>query len=332
MAKVLYLIASHTNPDQVVRLVRAIKSRSPESQILIHHDYSNSHLDLTAFESMSNVTIMEDYVPVLWGDFSMIKMELHCINWLMTHSVEFDWLIFLSGQDYPIHPISQIEQFLEETEYDGFMEYFLAEDPPEKPTEFGLRWLKHTGKDRFFYRYYKLPSPAIVKSVVFRLSRLTHGWQSLVRFVTDRNGAHLGIRAFSSAFTPKFRCYAGSQWHTLSYRCIQYIHDFVQCNPSFVEYYQRTIIPDESFFQTIVLNQPTLKICNDNKRFIAWTPQSTPAILGVQDCDRLIHSNQHFARKFDIKVDAQVLDRLDRHLSGNREPIDLAISNIDTLQ
>lgn len=129
MAKVLYLIASHTNPDQVVRLVRAIKSRSPESQILIHHDYSNSHLSSTAFESMSNVTIMEDYVPVLWGDFSMIKMELHCINWLMTHSVEFDWLIFLSGQDYPIHPISQIEQFLEETEYDGFMEYFLAEDP-----------------------------------------------------------------------------------------------------------------------------------------------------------------------------------------------------------
>jgi hypothetical protein len=331
MTKILYLIASHTNPDQVARLVKTINTGSPESQVLIHHDYSSSNLSSAAFEQISNVHILEDYIPVVWGDFSMVRMELHCINWLMSHSVEFDWLIILSGQDYPIQPISQIEQFLEETEYDGFMEYFFAKEPPEKPTEFGLRWLRNTGIDRFFSRYYKLPSPSIVKSVVFRLSRLINGRQPLICLVTDRNGAHIGIRRFSTPFTSEFQCYAGSQWYTLSYRCIQYIHDFVQRNPAFVEYYQNTIIPDESFFQTILLNEPKLKIFNDNKRYVSWTPQSTPAILGVQDFDRLIGSNKHFARKFDAKVDAQVLARLDRHLSVNKEQVNLALSNTDTI-
>lgn len=318
MTKVLYLIASHTNPEQVVRLVKTIKTGSPESQIVIHHDYSSSHLDSTAFEPMSNVHILEDYVPVVWGDFSMVKMELHCINWLIARSLEFDWLVFLSGQDYPIEPITQIEKSLQETEYDGFMEYFLAEDPPEPPTEYGLRWLKTTGRDRFFYHYYKLPSPAIVKSLVFRLSRIAHQWQSLLRFVIDRNGAHIGIRCFSTPFTSNFQCYAGSQWYTLSYCCIQYIHDFVQRNPAFVEYYQKTIIPDESFFQTILLNEPKLKIFNDNKRYISWTPQSTPDILGVQNFNPLIASNKHFARKFNSQVDAGVLELLDRHLTETK--------------
>lgn len=318
MTKILYLIASHTNPAQVLGLVKAIKLGSPKSQILIHHDYSSSNLSSTAFEQMSNIHILEDYVPVVWGEFSQIELELRCINWLLSHAVKFDWLIFLSGQDYPIQPLSQIEQFLEETEYDGFMEYFLAKDPPEQPKECGLRWLNSTGRDRFFYRYYKLPlsSLSLVKSVIFRLSLILNRWQLLIRLVVDRNGVKIGIRNFSSPFTAEFQCYAGSNWHTLSYRCIQHVHNFVQSNPAFVDYYQNTLNPDESFFQTILLNHPKLKIFNDNKRYVSWTTQSSPAILGVADFEDMIRSNKHFARKFDTKVDAEVLDLLDRYLSG----------------
>jgi hypothetical protein len=331
MTKILYLIASHTNPDQVVRLVQAIKTGSPESQVLIHHDYSSSNLSSTAFEQMSNVHVLEDYVPVRWGDFSMIRMELHCINWLMTHSVEFDWLIFLSGQDYPIQPIKKIEQFLENTKHDGLMEYFLAEEPPEEPIEGGLIWDKNTGVERFFYRYYKLPSPSILKKVIFRLARIINGRQPLICLISDRNGVQLGIRCFSTPFTSEFQCYAGSQWHTLSYRCIQYIHDFVQRNPAFVKYYENTLIPDESFFQTILLNEPKLKILNDNKRYISWTPQCSPALLGVEDFNCLMASNKHFARKFNSKVDAQVLALLDQHLQVNSEQTYLAPSHTNTI-
>ncbi|MBW4647417.1 MAG: beta-1,6-N-acetylglucosaminyltransferase [Kastovskya adunca ATA6-11-RM4] len=320
MNKILYLIASHTNPEQVVRLVKTIKIGSLDSQILIHHDYSSSYLNIADFEGLSNVRVIENYVPVTWGDFSQVEMELNCINWLMTHSIEFDWLVFLSGQDYPIKPLAEIEQFLEKTRYDGFMEYFSAKEPPKEPTEYGLRWNKNTGVGRFFFHYYKLPSPKIIKSLIFRIGRIINGRQPLITMIADRNGARLGVRCFSTPFTSEFQCYAGSQWYTLSYRCIQYIHDFVQHHPGFVKHYQNTIIPDESFFQTILINNIKLKILNNNKRYIPWT-NTSPIVLGIQDFDSLITSDKHFARKFDVNVDAQVLKRLDRYLSTNQEQL-----------
>jgi hypothetical protein len=59
-----------------------------------------------------------------------------------------------------------------------------------------------------------------------------------------------------------------------------------------------------------------LKLFNDDKHFIVWgNPASvSPNILRAQDFSRIVASNQHFARKFDISVDAEVLDELDRHI------------------
>lgn len=127
MSKVLYLIASHTNPEQVLRLARTIRSNSPDSYILIHHDTASSELERSAFKSLEQVHILEHPISVKWGEFSLVEMELYCIDWLFTRSIQFDWLVFLSGQDYPIKPIVAIEQFLNTTGYDGFMEYFLVD-------------------------------------------------------------------------------------------------------------------------------------------------------------------------------------------------------------
>ena len=317
MTKFVYLVASHNNPEQIVRLIETIKSGSPESLVLIHHDYSSCYLDPSAFEQFSNVHVLEESISVGWGEFSMVKMELHCINWLMTNSIEFDWLIFLSGQDYPIKPLTEIEKFLVKTKYDGFIDHFLAKDSSQKTTPGGLRWKKAIGLRRYFYRYYKL-APAPNEKLIPRIrsvnNKLINSWQPLIKLMLNKSGVHVGIRCFSTPFSPEFQCYVGSQWWTLSARCIQYIYDFVNRNPAYVKYCQKTLIPDESFFQTILLNHPQLNISNDNKRYISWQ-EDTPTTLGIQDVDALVTSEAHFARKFNIQIDSQVLDRLDQHLS-----------------
>lgn len=308
MAKLLYLIASHKNPEQVIRLVKTLRAGSPGAQIIIHHDYSKSNLDTALLKFMSNVHVMEDYVPVQWGEFSMVQMELHCINWLINNSIEFDWLIMLSGQDYPIQSLSEVEQFLENTQYDGFMDYFLAKTSRQNSTEENLRsrfWR------RYFYQYYRLSSSEL--KIANLIGRLINKRQPYINLQTNRSGTYLGIRCFSTPFTSSFHCYTGSNWHTLSYRCIQYIHEFVRQNPAFVKHYQKTLTPDESFFQTILLNHSQLNIFNGNERYISWD-RGTPSILGIQDLENLITSDRHFARKFDIKVDTQVLDLLDQYI------------------
>jgi hypothetical protein len=193
------------------------------------------------------------------------------------------------------------------------MEYFLATAPPLQRVGCGLQWKADTGLKRFFYHHYKLPNLPLLNRICFRLGRLLNNQQPWFILSADRNGAKLGIRCASTPFHATFLCYAGSQWHTLSYRCVQYIHDFVQQNPALIKHYQKTIIPDESFFQTILLNHPQLKICGDNQRFIAWNG-AKPMVLGIQDFDRLITADKQFARKFDLSADVQIFDRLDQYL------------------
>ena len=56
------------------------------------------------------------------------------------------------------------------------------------------------------------------------------------------------------------------------------------------------------------------QVINDNLRHIAWknVNSGSPAILRAQDLPELLGSSKLFARKFDIIVDASVLDMIDR--------------------
>ena len=70
--------------------------------------------------------------------------------------------------------------------------------------------------------------------------------------------------------------------------------------------------PGEMFFQTILLNsQFKNKIVNDNKRYVEFIG-SHPRVLTIKDFDTLKHGSYFFARKFDPKVDSQIIDAIDK--------------------
>jgi len=147
-----------------------------------------------------------------------------------------------------------------------------------------------------------------------------HLAQSLLRLkLTPFNGKHrlkIGIRSSFFDNKPRMPLYKGSQWFTLNRKCIEYILNYVTNNPEIVTYYQRTIIPDESFFQTILCNCQHLKINKNNKRFIVWQNSNAknPNILTLGDFTDIISSGCHFARKFDITIDSNILDKLEKHI------------------
>ncbi len=80
-----------------------------------------------------------------------------------------------------------------------------------------------------------------------------------------------------------------------------------------MEYYQKTVVPEESFVQTILVNNKKLNLVNDDKRYIDYTNAiaGSPRTLTVQDYATITKGNFHFARKFDLKQDAEILDKLD---------------------
>ena len=335
MLKVVYLILTHTNPEQILRLVKSLSSGNSASRIVIHHSYSFSYLAPDAFEHFNNVHLVTNTVHVRWGDFSLTLAILRSIEWIK-NNLEFDWLVLISGQDYPIQPPSQIEKFLETTNYDGFiraapLQRAIPCGDVECPVKSSDQRPCADCATRYYYQYSDLPPfayyhnlPTKLRNALERLTKHLNKMQSLfrIRHLPCRVDPRMkvGIRSYWTPFTDTFQCNKGSTWFTINNSCIQYLRHFIRNNPRFVRYYRNTIHPDESFFGTILLNNSRLNISNDNKRFITWSSNKAPHpnILRKQDFHRIISSDQHFARKFDMNMDAEILNMIDQHIKiGN---------------
>ena len=316
--KVLYLIQTHKNSEQIYRLVQTIKKSSPGSYILVSHNFTSSNLDVAPLRNLPDVEVIS--AKGGRGDFSLMQGYLDAVDWLFSHNTQFDWLINITGQDYPTQPLTRIDKFLAETKYDGFLEYFESFSDSKHNN-----WGSRKGGDRYLYEYWRLgihmplfdAGDSLCGRIINRLGLEFNNVQPFFRvsWAFD-DGLVLGIRANSTPFNEKFLCYGGSYFHTLSRKCVQYLYDFSKKNKGIVEFYKKTSIPDESFTQTILVNSGLFNICNDNKRHIDFSlcPNGRPRIFTVEDYPALIKDDIHFARKFDITQDSKILNMLDANI------------------
>ncbi len=120
--------------------------------------------------------------------------------------------------------------------------------------------------------------------------------------------------------------YIGGQWMILTRDCCEFI-----CYSSevkkFEDFYRHTLIPDESFFQTVIMNTSfNGRIINDDKRAIIWIPDGTiklrPKTFTKADLGFLRSGNNLFARKFDDAIDGDILHLLESTLHDRPTQID----------
>lgn len=306
--KICYFIQSHTNPEQICRLVQVIKNSSPNSQVLINHDFSSSHLDLTSLNHFSEIDIIKRKKPARRCDSSIIEIYLNAIDWLFKHNSDFDWLICLSGQDYPTQPISAIENFLARTEYDGFIPY---RDLNLDESTWGKK-----NRERYFAQYIHLPKSSrwlLKKSKIF-LMEIEHSIPIIINYYH----CYLGIET-QPLFGKNFKYYRGWYWNTLSRKCVEFLVDYLREHPKVLSFYRRTLAPEESLIQTVLVNSGRFNLCNDDKRYRDYPAELNGygRVLTVEDYSEITNGDFHFARKFDAKQDSKILDMLDAKVFNN---------------
>ncbi len=129
-------------------------------------------------------------------------------------------------------------------------------------------------------------------------------------FVESDNGFS-GVpykRPYLRGITP----YIGGQWMILSRDSCEFISYSSEVE-KFKSFYQNTLIPDEGFFQTVIMNTSYKgNIVNDDKRAIIWIPDGDiklrPKTFTAKDIKFLLASDAFFARKFDETVDSTIFD------------------------
>lgn len=319
----LYLIFSHTNPEQVVRLARTLRSLSPEAKIAIHHDQSKSTLAASDVAALDDVHLIPNPVCAEWGDFSQVEQYIHATAWCLQH-LDFDWMVILTGQSYPLRSLGDFERQLQESRFDAYVYFFDAFDP--------AHWPRGTAETRCYFRYYKLPKfryhhkiPASVRAAFSGTRLWLNAHQPFFRIVALPRSAptRIGVRRLRNPFGPHFKLYGGRMAMNLNRTALESIHAFIEINPWYAKYFRRAVLPDEEFFLTILANNESLKLCNDALRFIKWPKGLAHAANGaVITCDELaqaVDSGAPFGLKFDMSVDRNALDALDTALKLPRE-------------
>jgi hypothetical protein len=289
---------------------------------VVHHDRFRSPWSADLVAPIGGVDVLTSEGPVSWGDFSIVDVTWKGLSWMVEHR-EFDWVIFLSEQDYPVAPLDRLEERLGQSGVDAFVEaspIHLVEDAD----------LRMECDRRYNYRYVKLPHLGVMASLPPGVRRPVADKASYANFVLyklqrkmtvfrypDPLPLRLGVRPRRSPFSPTFPCWYGSQWMALSRRAAERVVEFVGGHEDYVRHYSRTVIPDESATQTIVCNDPTLTICNQELHYIRFSsPHGHPDEFRLGDVGELIGSGRYFARKFDIDVDDAVLAALDERVFG----------------
>jgi hypothetical protein len=323
--RVCYYMQTHTRPAQILRLVTLIKEGSPGSVVVIDHDASRVPLDASLFRSLSDVHVLNG--PGGYGDFSHLDRYFAAVDWLDAQGIAFDWLQNMTGQDYPLRPIAEIERVLADSGVDGYLQY--APVHPER-TPPGADW--GAGPEfrlckpfdthmRFDYRHYRVGRPTRAKQQWLRPIMIINFLQPWVR--VSLGFSTFGLRRKSTIFDDDFICYGGSFFCVLSAPCVRYAREFARDHPDVVAYFRTMPAPDEVFLQTVLVNSGKFRLVPDGKHYIDFSRSHNnhPKTLGVADLPAMFASGAHWARKFDPSFDPAVFEVLDQGVRPDRPDV-----------
>lgn len=273
-----YLILAHDNAAQLSALLDRLLTPDNEDFVVVHLD-AKSALGRDGAKAIRDhaagrVKLIEAPVSVRWGHASQLDATLALLD--SARKCRFDAAHLISGADWPVAARSRI--------VDALAESPLACRIDASGCAQGERMQRYWLHDRFL-------NARIERGVAARA--VAKGLKSAGR-LADRT---LGPRRL--AYGAPWR--KGSQWWSLP-------HDACDVVATDLEAFRRagrlrfTACSDEHVIQTIVAHRFPDRLA-DNRRFMRWSTDSSPALLGENDAESIAASGAWFARKVDMRVD-----------------------------
>jgi hypothetical protein len=250
MVKIAYLILAHNNPRHLKALVEALSCE--DCSFFLHID---NKFDMAAFAQIRgpNVFFIEDRVTIWWAEYSMVEATLRLIRAALDSPLGPDYLVLLSGSDFPLRTSEYIHSFFE----------------------------KHRGSE--FISIVKIPS----REGGIRLSHINvlriPAARPVLRFMV-RGLAKLGLaRLDHRKGLRNMEPYGGSQWWALSSAACRHVVEFARDHPDVCRFFAKTSAPDETFFHTLLGNSEWRPRIRRNVMYEDWRPGSPhPTLIGEE--------------------------------------------------
>lgn len=302
-----FVILSHRDPAQLLRLVRTLNRLYGDPPIACHHDMAQAPLDPRRFPG--NVRFVAPSIRTGWAKWSVVRAFLAALRLLYDHA-DPDWFVLMSAADYPIRRADAVRADLAALDADALIDFRRIGDTAESAAaQFGARnveldQFESDGNRHLKWAHYE------GAELWLPMLRLNDGGR---RVRPGRYTLRLPFASPLRPFTSDFPCFYGDHWFTGGRRVAQLLlHPSAQ-HVRLQRHLTMRTSPDECYFQTVLCNEPGLRLVRDNRRYAQWNGGGAhPQLLTDADLPAITGSNAHFARKF--AHDAPVLDRIDAML------------------
>jgi hypothetical protein len=279
MIKQVFLIAAHKDPAQLNSLVEQL--RDEDFLIYVHLDAKGA---IDPSEVHPAARQVSDRVAVHWGCFSQVQATLNSLRQIVAEVPEFDKVLFLSAQDFPLLSNPALKAALAQLRANELLDTVaIGREPGQWAADY---------RYRYFYRDDAGKAARLACSLANRAMR----------------GIGIG-RSVPAGMRP----YGGSSWWALSRDCVRELLERVRREPGILRFFRSVSCPDEMFFQTLVMNSRFKdRVLAENFRYIQWPEQGArnPKVLDEHDFERIAASKAHFCRKIDSRASAALLPRL----------------------
>lgn len=279
--EVAFVVLAHKNPAQLRRLC----DRLAPAPVFLHLDLNSG--DAVVPRPLPENVVLLPRRPIAWAGWSQVEATLLGMRHAVASGARH--VVTLSGQDYPLWPVEEVEALLAEEDAS-----FFATRP--LPFEF---WGRFGGLDRV------------------RLVNLT------------RKGYHRVPLPIPQRVPLAMKPYGTTAFFTMRADAARHVVDLFDTHPELVRYFKRTWLPAETAIATVFENSPYAgHNINENLWYVEWSGGSHPKTLSGGSFDRMAQAAKGpvdwtwngparaklFARKFDADLDSAVLDRIDAEL------------------
>lgn len=296
-----YIILAHKAPEQLKRLIDRINDK--DSFFIIHIDKKSDIERFTECIRGHNIKFITNRINCLWGDFSQVIATINLMKEVVSSNSD-GMVILMTGQDYPIKSLPEINHFLEENNEYNFIDTVPVENIWVSYKDKIESYKFNVSAERGHCVTFRKVSKASLRSFLRREISLGQ-----LLLLLKKRKLKLGLRQ-----------YGGSAWWAFNYETLVKMLRFINDNyKQLYDYYKYTTCPDEIFFQTIAQylseHDNSIKIA-PSFTYVNWlrdTTSASPLIFTIDDLEELKSqpANRLFARKFDMTLDEKILDALD---------------------